>query len=127
MQTPPASHSSAEPQHRIEDMEETNSSFGISENHSFSAKVTAGVTLEDIVGMVNSLPDWCARPVHGDRDSIFFAIEGASVERALQISEQMRKGAEGLIGHSLSNPDFERTYSVKSCNRSVISLSQIKK
>ena len=46
-------------------------------------------TLERAIHMVNSSPEWGARVVYGDTDSLFVLLKGATKEEAFRIGKEI--------------------------------------
>ncbi len=55
-------------------------------------------TLENTIRMVEAHPEWCARVVYGDTDSLFVLLEGRSRDEAFRI------GAEIAAAATAANP-----------------------
>ena len=59
-------------------------------------------TLERAIQMVNSSPEWQARVVYGDTDSLFVLLKGALKEEAFRLGRRYPRGSL-LITLSLLN------------------------
>jgi DNA polymerase zeta len=70
---------------------------------------TARETLEDAITLIESTPDWHARVVYGDTDSIFVELPGRSRAEAFEVGQEIVRAVTGR------NPDpiklqFEKVF-----------------